>query len=393
MKKIFRFVMMLAVAVAAVGCYNDFDTPAPAKIYGDEDFGELARVSIAEVKQMFLDVHGTLEHTGDNTAWKDTKYVKIEEDIYIKGKVLSNDEEGNVYKSLFLCDETGAIEVKLTNGNYLDYPTGHYDPSMGTMPSTYVYVKLNGLYVGNYRMMLSIGGAPSDSFNRVGEHKFYANSNIENPSTIAEHVFRGEATELTLGEEILEINASNASEFVGGKDANGMQNWMEKMGRLVLIKDVTCRYGTVDSNLYPSWMDTNVRPVVSKEWYKWAFNDKSRQPNAANLYGSVLFTYSSSLPNQMGKAGVYVLRTSGYARFAARPIVQDGAKGHILGILSVYSKYWANYATYQLMVNRFEDIMFDEDAFLSSQDVEELTPEDSYYTPSTEDTSGEGSIE
>ncbi len=396
MKNIFKVCLMLAVAVVTVGCYDDFDTPAPAKIYTDEDFSNLEYRTIAEVKQMFLVEFGTLEHTGDNTSWSDTKYLRIEEDIYIKGKVQSSDEEGNVYKSLYLCDASGAIEVKLGTGNYLKYPVGHFDPATGTMPSTWVYVKLKGLYLGNYRMMLSLGDAPSSSYNKVGEHKFYANSNIENPSTIAQHVFVGEPTTLSVAEgDILEITEQNQSQFFG--EAN-----IDKLGRLVWIKGITCEYGEVDGNLYPSWMDTNVRPVVSKYWYTWAFNEKY-YASAANLYGSVLFSYNG-LPSQTGKAGVYVVRTSGYARFAGKPIVRNGAKGDILGHLAIYAKYWADYATYQLSINRFEDLMFAESDFITEEEAnadavartgfnlhglneqgEYSVDYDAYYTPSSED--------
>ena len=50
-----------------------------------------------------------------------------------------------------------------------------------TIKSQWVYVRLDGLYLGNYRMMLSIGGAPSDGINTAGNHKFYANSNRRPP--------------------------------------------------------------------------------------------------------------------------------------------------------------------------------------------------------------------
>ncbi len=396
MKNIYKVCLMLAVAVAAVGCYNDFDTPAPAKVYTDEDFAGMEYRTIAQVKQLFLDEFDTLEHTGDNTSWGDTKYLQIEDDIYIKGKVQSSDEEGNVYKSLYICDATGAIEIKLGTGNYLKYPVGHFDRETGTMPSTWVYVKLKGLYLGNYRMMLSIGGAPSSSYNKVGEHKFYANSNIENPTTIAKHVKVGEPTELSVAEgDILVITAANMNDFFG-------QNNVDKLGRLVWIQGVTCEYGEVDGNIYPSWMDTNVRPVVSKYWYQWGFNEKV-YPNAANLYGSVLFSFSG-LPTQTGNAGIYVVRSSGYARFAGKPIVRNGATGDILGNLAIYAKYWANYATYQLSINRFEDLMFDAEDFITEEEMNadayarngyylngynengEYNVEfDAYYTPSSED--------
>lgn len=418
MKTILKAYWMLAVAVLAVGCYNDQDIPAPEKIYADEDFSSLRQVSILELKQMYLDAFGSLADNGENTSWEDTKFLQIEEDIYIKGKVQSNDEEGNVYKSLYLCDETAAIEVKLTNGNYLHYPSGHFDPATGTMPSSWVYVKLKDLYLGNYRMMLSIGGAPSSSYNKVGEHKFYANSNIENKSTIAEHVFYGGPAELSVAEgDILVVTPETKNEIFchAGNYEGDEQKALRVMGRLVWLKDVTCRYGVVDENLYPSWMDTNVRPVVSKYWYKWAFNDKT-YAQAANLYGSVLFTYDQKLPTYMGKAGVYVVRTSGYARFAGKPIVNDGQTVDILGSIAIYGKYWADYATYQLTVNRFEDIMIHEkdkwapyisdaeanaDAYARTgyflngvnADGEYNVDYDSYFTPSTEDADSEVTLD
>ena len=156
MKKIFQLCAVLAVMFAVTGCYNDFDAPKPAKVYTDEDFAGMKHISIADVKQMFLDEHKSLGGTGSNSSWGDTKYVQIGQspdglDYYIKGKVQSSDEEGNVYKSLYLVDDSGAIEVKLTTGLYFTYPMGRFDKATGTIPSNWVYVKVSGLYIGNYR--------------------------------------------------------------------------------------------------------------------------------------------------------------------------------------------------------------------------------------------------
>lgn len=416
MKKIFQILLVAAVAAGMFGCYNDFDTPEPSTVYTDIDFASSRHITIAQLKQLYLDQY-TLENNGSNSSWDDTKYVQITdehiqsmfptdysyiEDIFIKGKVISNDEQGNIYKSLYLCDETGAIEVKLTTGISVDYPTGEFDRATGTMKSTWVYVKLKGLYVGNYRMMLSLGDAPTDSYNAVGEHKFYANSNIEDPVVIKQHVFRGSSTTLsTKGEnpEIIEVTADTYESIFG-------ENATDKLGRLVLLRDITCHYQDIGDNLFPSWMYTNVRPVVSKHWYTWAFNNKT-YPTAANCYGSVLFSYIE--PASLSKtlvSGLYTLRTSGYAQFAGRPIVRDGAKGDILALLALYSKSWTySYGAYQLTINRYEDIMFDPEDFLSSEEVYAMTPNgypnnipdpsqvnngyveenDSYYTPGVEE--------
>ena len=268
MKQIFRIFAAVAVMAAVAGCYNDFDTPQPVKPSTDKDFEEMLKLDIMQVKELFLKEHKTLNHTGDNTSWDDTKYTHIgwfsqtqydkdmaalangesiyDQDMpgyvpgdwdkpadaveyYILGKIQSSDEEGNIYKSLHLVDETAAIEVKLGTGLYIDFPMGHFNRETETIDTHYVYVRISDLYVGNYRMMLSIGKGPTDSYNKVGEHKFYANSNMENPAEIKERVFLGEATQLKLDEEILVIDEENYNEFFG--QAN-----RDKLGRMVLIQ-------------------------------------------------------------------------------------------------------------------------------------------------------------
>lgn len=423
MKQIFRIFAAVAVMAAVAGCYNDFDAPQPVKPSTDKDFEEMLKLDIMQVKELFLKEHKSLSDTGENTSWDDTKYTHIgwfsqaqydkdmaalangesiyDQDMpgyvpgdwdkpadaveyYILGKVQSSDEEGNIYKSLHLVDETAAIEVKLGTGLYLDFPMGHFNRETGTIDTHYVYVKISGLYVGNYRMMLSIGKGPTDSYNKVGEHKFYANSNMENPAEIKERVFLGEATQLKVNKEILVIDENNYEDFFGETN-------QDKLGRMVLIKGITCRYGDVGGNLYPSWMCTDVRPVESKYWYKWGANENffsstSQRNIHCNFYGSVLFTYGAALPTQMMTAGVFTVRTSGYSRFARQPIVRDGETGDILAIMGIYAKYWGqSYGAYQCSVNRFEDIMFDKEDFLTEAEVKAqseggMTPDDSFVT-------------
>ena len=421
MKRLFGIYLMLAVAVAAVGCYNDFDEPHPLdsiRPMTDEDFDPEQYRTIQEVKQLFIDQFGSISNTGDTGSWGSqtdlkatpaTRSLRIEEDIYIKGKVITSDEEGNFYRSLYISDETGGIELKLGTGLYISYPMGTYDPATQTIPTHYVYVRLQGLYLGNYRMMLSIGDGPTDSFNKVREHKFYSNSNIEDKNRVKEHVFLGPATDLTLGHEILEINESNYNDFFCMSNDASVQANQDKLGRLVLVRGVTCHYSDdVNGTPYPSWLDRYLDPEnpssssvlnATRLWYRWGFNDKTHTL-APSLYGSVLFSYGASAPSATSLPGVYVVRTSGYSRFASRPIVRDGAKGDILGVLTLYSKTWTyGYGAYQLAVSRFQDLLFAEEDFLSDEEVKTITPNgwtdniwgygeydesaDSYYPPST----------
>ncbi|MEG1645203.1 MAG: DUF5689 domain-containing protein [Alistipes sp.] len=378
--KIYKIAWLIVVGVLFAGCYNDFDNPAPAQVYTDADMTAMGAThrTIADVKKVFTDKFGSISNTGGNTSWEDTKYYQFEENLYIKGKVISDDEEGNIYKSLFLQDETGGIEIKLTNGNFLKYHMGQY-----------VYVLLKNLFIGNYRMMLSIGGHPTDSYNAVGEHKFYANSNLELPSIINAHVFAGKRSTLVLGEDIKQVNATNYTQL---SEAD--------FGRLIQFEGLTCHYAGVKNQdgvtnptlkngnfdqIYPSWIYTDIRPIVNKPWYTMAFSVKG-----TCLYGSVCFTYNVQAKYTSDK-GVYQLRTSGYSQFAGRSVPRDGAVGTITAIYGIYSKR-SNYeggakdfANYQLSMNRFADLKFAATDFLTAEKVKELTPADSYVTPDVDD--------
>ena len=71
-----------------------------------------------------------------------------------RGKVISSDQAGNVYKSLYIYDETSqsGIELKLMVSNYVYYHMGQT-----------IYVKTKGMALGNYRYMISLGMPPTEA--------------------------------------------------------------------------------------------------------------------------------------------------------------------------------------------------------------------------------------
>ena len=399
--KINKIFALLAIVLLAVGCYEKFDEVAPRPIYSDSSFEaqfpDAEYITIKELKDAF----GTISNTGVNSGWSNTIYklvgddIFVGRDVYIKGKVISNDEEGNVYKSLHIQDHTAGIELKLNNNVGLRYKYG-----------SWVYVRLSGLYLGNYRMMLSLGGAPSESWNKAGEHKFYANSNIELQEIIDQYVFAGEPSELVVGSydewkadpksvDIITVTPDNyKTVFPNNKSREQM------FGRLIRFEDLECRYAGVPNqdgvtnpamksgsfeNLYPSWLYTDPRPTVSKGWYQWAFKE---EVTGRSLYGSVLFTYNPSA-TVCSANGVYALRTSGYSRFARRNVCKDGEKATITAIYGIYaqrSDYMGNaddYASYQLTISSFSDIEFanGEAALLTDEQVAAMTTEDMKTVP------------
>ena len=413
--KITKIFTLLAAALLAVGCYEKFNDVEVLPLVDDASFEQMfpdaEHITIAELKSAF----GTISNTGVNSGWNNTIYkligedIFVDRDVYIKGKVISSDTEGNIYKSLHIQDETTGIELKLNNNVGLKYKK-----------STWVYVRLTGLYLGNYRMMLSLGGAPSESYNKAGEHKFYANSNIELQSIIDKHVFAGEKTELKVGTyadwkndpksvDIITVTPENYIEVFGtnsvslqaadGKSFNMIQREL-MFGRLMRFEGLECHYAGVPNqngetspalksgsfdNIYPSWLYSDPRPTVSKGWYQWAFKEEI---TGRSLYGSVLFTYNPSA-TVCSANGVYALRTSGYSRFARRNVCKDGEKATITAIYGIYaqkSSYAGNaddYASYQLSISSYSDLEFEngEAALLTDEQVAQLTTEDMKTVP------------
>ena len=413
--KITKIFTLLAAAILAVGCYEKYSDVEVLPLVDDASFEEMfpdaEHITIAELKNAF----GTISNTGVNSGWNNTIYKLVGEDIfvgrdvYIKGKVISDDTEGNIYKSLHIQDETTGIELKLNNSVGLKYKKG-----------SWVYVRLEGLYLGNYRMMLSLGGAPSESYNKAGEHKFYANSNLEIQSIVDKHVFAGEKTELKVGTyadwksdpksvDIITVTPDNYIEVFGtskvtleGSDDKSFQMIQREMmfGRLMRFEGLECHYAGVPNqdgvtnpglksgsfeNIYPSWLYSDPRPTVSKGWYQWAFKEEI---TGRSLYGSVLFTYNPSA-TVCSANGVYALRTSGYSRFARRNVCKDGEKATITAIYGIYaqrSDYAGNaddYASYQLSISSYSDLEFEngEAALLTDEQVAQLTTEDMKTVP------------
>ncbi len=398
--KMFKIFLIMVVGSILTGCYNDFDTPKPAFTYNDQLMQGMGmeHISIYDLKKKFGEISGTgstnvsdglgatmykrfVQKKSQATDWEQQTNRYIEGNYYIKGKVISNDKEGNIYKSLYIYDGTAAIELKLTNGLFLDYPF-----NMDTLESQWVYVRLAGLYMGNFRMMLSIGDIPTEGMNSYGRPKFYPNSNIVSPEKVAKHVFKGEKVVLTKGRlandgsnknafDILEIDEQNCSQLLY-KNSDGGINYfgrlMEFDGVEVFYKGVENQDGVThpkfsddaasDTGFYPAWICTSgmmkdadgtplVLEFVDGPWGKMAYSE-----NNVSLYGQMVVGYDRNTDSE-AQPGIYVVRTSGYSRYAGKYVPMDGAKGKITAIYSIYAKKDGDFVTYQLTPCRFEDIL------------------------------------
>ena len=118
-----------------------------------------------------------------STSLYNYQYTTIEEDLYISGRIVSNDESGNVYKTIAIADETGAVVIGVNStGLYSYLPMGQK-----------VIVSLKGLDFGAYSNMPEVGKAfMSDKYGlqlgRISQKDFEAHVRLvgkPEPSAIA----------------------------------------------------------------------------------------------------------------------------------------------------------------------------------------------------------------
>lgn len=136
MKNIFKYMGLLALGfVSLTSCQDDVDAPAPA-----EPVATLtANTTIAEVKAAFW---------SDDRNYIKTIETKENGDHYIiKGRVISSDASGNIYKSLIIQDETAALAMSINaNSLYTAYRVGQE-----------IVLDLTDMYIGKYNGLQQLG--------------------------------------------------------------------------------------------------------------------------------------------------------------------------------------------------------------------------------------------
>ena len=269
----------------------------------------------------------------------------VEQDIIVGGKIISSDASGNIYRSLYIQDESGGIEVKIGNsGLYNDY-----------QPGQMLYVKCQGLVVGNYGGMLQIGAEDP-----TGE---YETAYIDVKSLISSHVFKGEKGSPVSPQAVTE------SELKAALSASYKSPYF---GKLVTLDDLTY----ANEIFVLIYLDSNADKKASsnrlflsdKQWgvTTWAFSankmrsylssgawDSAQIGNSRDYnYGTVgdavnkakllanAGAYAVSQYFKMPGGTVVQVRSSGYAKFSDQDIdsaILNGAKISLTGILTNYN--------------------------------------------------------
>lgn len=356
MKRYLLYILILCSAwLCLAACERSYDDPEPAKIWtrAEVESDGFHFISIAALKQMYYDVYSP------STIGQG---VVITDEIAIEGKVVSDDEAGNVYKSIYIQDASGAIEIKLgTYSNYLRYAAGQT-----------VYVKCKGLTLGNYRYNLSIGAASEDDS--------YANSNLDVKSTIRRTVLPGSRGTLTSADTTVITSPDQLHDGL--------------LGRLVRIVGATSFHGEWSGDNYPSFLETIYTIEGATQYNNYAFwtvieqwrdyyaayaiweknpssgpePTKPVAPEPAVLdYPTLAYSYDNNKyygstllrigNDESDPTHNLVLRTSGYADFALYPVPENGATVDVTAIYTKYSSSSGGFIKYQLLLNKVKDLV------------------------------------
>ena len=295
--------------------------------------------TIAALKQLYLDNGG--------------KAVEILSRVVIGGQVISSDRSGNIYRDLYIQDETGAICVKVGKSSmYSDYKLGQW-----------VYIDCSGLKIGSYNGMPQLGVEDeSDSG--------YDTAYIDAQYLIDTHIFRGRVGRMPEARELTAAELSTALSEGGFKNSA----W----GSLVTLKGLTYgaktdydtdNYKRIFAILYPDDSSEN-RVFLSDKTYgvtTWAMSkaklleniaagkfEGAKTSGGAPLEGDLLQALiDNATPVTMsqyfslGTVPVQI-RTSGYAKFADAEIdpevigdpdskTADGKAIDVTGLLTLYN--------------------------------------------------------
>ena len=249
MKQISKLLAAIAVLSAIVcSCNKQWDEPEFATpVYT----GPAANKTIQDIINVYA------------SAGKLDSICHATDTFIVKAVVVSSDEGGNFYKTMVVQDETGALQFQINKtGLYADYPVGQT-----------VYIKCNGLVVGNYHGIYQIGWIYEGSVGRIDGH------------FLDRYLFKdGMPTTVTPTEISTPAGLST-----------------ENVCRLVRIKN--CEFAS---------------DAIGKPWSEEAMTT-SRAISKIN--GSDVTDF--------------VVRTSNYAKF--RKQLVPGGKGDLIGILTIYN--------------------------------------------------------
>lgn len=233
--------------------------------------GMEATTTIAEIKEKYFD-----SANRNYTVQDPIGTLEDGTDMIIKCRVISSDATGNIFKTVYFADETGAIPFAINAYDlYESYQFGQE-----------FFINLTGLYAGAYGYLVQIGGSngatssPARLEEDVMAEHAYGNG-LGNPSAVD-----------TLTVDLATLKAATL----------GTPNWFKYTAQLVRVNNVR-------------FADAGVATLASQ---------------STNTSRTILDAEGNSI----------VLYTSGYSDEDIYSLICPEGYGDIVGILSYYTNTW-----------------------------------------------------
>lgn len=260
------YLLMLIAAFVMVGCADNFDRPPivePVAANADK-----VNTTIYDLKFKYWDdARNYIDTIGQTEAG---------EDIIIKGRVVSSDETGNIYKSLVIQDETAALALSINqNSLYTTYRIGQE-----------VVINATGMYIGKY-----------NGLQQLGYPEWYAQGNAWEATFMAPELFQ-EHAEMNGFPKVSEIDTLVVSLGSLPADPAGLCQWQSQ---LVRLDDVM-------------FTEADGKVVFAED-------DASSNRTLQDLNGNTI-----------------IVRNSNYADFRSEKL--PIGTGSVVGILSYYGTAW-----------------------------------------------------
>lgn len=280
--------LSLIAGGALTSCQNDFDQP-PLK---EPTATMTPNTTIAELKaanwQNDDNYYLTLGKTADG------------EDMIIRGRVISSDATGNIYKSLVIQDETAALSFSINqSGINNDYRLGQE-----------IVVKVTDLGFGKYRGLQQIGG--------YGEYNGTPQTSFMDYNVFQEHT------------ELNHFPDPKYTIVEPGQEA------------------------PADGKMYVKVVDLGNLPTTPSEIQKTQSQLVLLRNVHFELGGQAPFSEDDASTNRNlldDKGNSIIVRNSNYASFHAKTL--PAGTGDVMGILSYFGSDW------QIMLRSEADCMFE----------------------------------
>lgn len=191
--------LMTTVAAALTACQDDIDAPGVNVPVPNVE----PNTTILELKETFWDEATNYAKTIEDPDDPSHRYV-------IHGRVISSDEEGNVFKSLVIQDETAAMAFSIDSYNlYLKYRVGQD-----------IVLDVTGMDIGKYA-----------GLQQIGRKSWYENGNTDQVSFMSLEYFQNYAQldGLPLAADIDTLQVNSFSEI--STTPEGLRKWQSQLVR------------------------------------------------------------------------------------------------------------------------------------------------------------------